>query len=455
MKRLLILMIPLLLLTSLAAQVNRTPNLSYDEARALALTGNNDYQAKLAARESARWSKNQALSSFLPNLSLSGTLLYMDPATEVQAGGSTITLNNDFRTFNLQLSQPLFTGGKLWQAYKMAEIGVEMSDLALQNQELTLLSDLETKYLAVLQTMALVDMNEQDYRSAQTNLEIATLKRDAGIISNADYLRFESNKASKEVSLLQAQSAFSLAQMSLRDLLNLDFSPIPEPVVINPEDPILTLLQGFDSQETGLLAARARNYGQSGSIALKISDRSLELSRRSYKISQGSFLPTVALAGSRQYQENGLERWDFEASNQIMLNVSIPLLPQVGNYSAMRKSYFDLQQKRYEASSLRSGVETGTEAAVLNLVSAAKQVRASNLALSYTEQTYEQMQERFRLNMLSSAELLDIDLMLSAARLSQNNSYYNYLKARAALKQLLGITDSQILNNLIQSGDNL
>ena len=455
MKRILSLSLIVLLLASLGAQAVRTPNLSYEEARTLALSNNNDYHAKLAARESARWSKNQALSSFLPNLSLSGTLLYMDPATEVQAGGSTIKLNNDFRTFNLQLSQPLFTGGKLWQAYKMAEIGVEMADLALQNQELTLLSDLESKYLAVLQTMALLDMNEQDYRSAQTNLEIATLKKDAGLISNADYLRFESNLASKEVSLLQAQSAFSLAQMSLRDLLNLDYSPIPAAVATDQEDPTLRLLQGFDSGETSLLAVRAKNYGQSGSIALKISERSLELSRRSYKISQGSFLPTVALAGSRQYQENGLDRWEFEASNQIMLNVSLPLLPQVGNYSAMRKSYFDLQQKRYEAESLRSGVETGMEAAVLNLVSAAKQVKASGLALSYTEQTYEQMQERFRLNMISSAELLDMDLMLSAARLSQNTSYYNYLKALAALKQLLGITDTQILNNLIQSGDNL
>ncbi|MEF3695308.1 MAG: TolC family protein [Candidatus Cloacimonadota bacterium] len=454
MKRLLILSLLILLLSALLAQ-DQSPLLSYEEAKALALANNSDYQARLAARESARWSKNQALSAFLPNLSLSGTLLYMDPATEVQAGGNTITLNNDFRTFNLQLSQPLFTGGKIWQAYKMAEIGVEMADLALQNQELTLLSELENKYLAVLQTRELLDMNELDYRSAETNLEIATLKKDAGIISNADYLRFESNLASKEVSLLQAQSAYSLAQMSLRDLLRLDYNPVPAPITTDPENPLLQLLQGYDSAATTALALRARAYGQTGSIALKISDRSLELSRRSYKISQGAFLPTVALTGSRQYQENGRERWEFEASNQIMLNVSIPLLPQVGNYSAMRKSYFDLQQKRYEAESLRSGVETGMEASVLNLVSAAKQVKAASLALSYTQETYEQMQERFRLNMISGAELLDIDLMLSAARLSQNNSFYNYLKALAALKQLLGITDTQVLNNLIQSGDNL
>lgn len=453
MKRYIIALLVLLMLGQIFAQV--LPNLSYEQARELALSGNSDYQAKLAALESARWSKNVALSSFLPSLSLSGTLLYMDPATQVQTGAGTIELNNDFRTLNMQLTQVLFTGGKLWQAYRIAGLGVEMAELALTNQELTLLTDLETKYLAVLQAQELLQMSELDYRSVQRNLELATLKQEAGLLSGADILRFESSKASKEVSLLQAQSAFSLAQLALRNLLGIDFDPVPYPVTSNSNDSLLTALQAYDAAASRALSSRARTYSTDSSVALKIMDKSLELSRRSYQISKASFLPTIALTGSRQYQENGLDRWDFSASNQIMLNVSIPLLPQVGNYSSLRKSYFDLQQRRWEAESTRRGIDLGVEAAVLNLVSSAKQVQAASLALRYAEQTYEQMQERFRLNLISSGDLLDMDLMLSAARLSNSNSYFNYLKARIALKQILGTTELDTLENLILSGDNL
>lgn len=441
-----ILMLMLIVVVGLGAR--EAANLSYDQARELAKQGNSDYQAKQSALEAAKWQKNVALSSFLPNLSLTGTLLYMDPAQSVQAGANTIELNNDFRTIGLSLSQPLFTGGKLWQAYKMAEIGVEMAELALKNQELSLMAELETSYLAVLQTMSLLDMAELDYQSAERNLEIALLKKDAGIISNADYLRFESNKASKEVSLLQAQSAYSLSQMKLKNLLGIEYYPVPQEIA-DQDDAQMQMISGFDTAKTRLLSNLARQRSQQDNIALRLTDSGLELSRRAYEISKGSFLPTVMLTGSRKYEENGIDRWDFNASNQIMLNVSLPLLPQLDNYATMRKSYFDLQQKKSEAETARDGIDTALEAAVLNLVSSAKQVGASKLALSYTEQTYEQLQQRYRMNMISSGELLDVELMLSAARVSYTGSLYNYYKARAALKQLLGMSTMDEYNDLI------
>lgn len=312
----------LMLIVVVGLGAREAANLSYDQARELAKQGNSDYQAKQSALEAAKWQKNVALSSFLPNLSLTGTLLYMDPAQSVQAGANTIELNNDFRTIGLSLSQPLFTGGKLWQAYKMAEIGVEMAELALKNQELSLMAELETSYLAVLQTMSLLDMAELDYQSAERNLEIALLKKDAGIISNADYLRFESNKASKEVSLLQAQSAYSLSQMKLKNLLGIEYYPVPQEIA-DQDDAQMQMISGFDTAKTRLLSNLARQRSQQDNIALRLTDSGLELSRRAYEISKGSFLPTVMLTGSRKYEENGIDRWDFNASNQIMLNVSL------------------------------------------------------------------------------------------------------------------------------------
>ena len=92
------------------------------------------------------------------------------------------------------------------------------------------------------------------------------------------------------------------------------------------------------------------------------------------------------------------------------------------------------------------------EAAVLNLVSSAQQVKASRLALDYTLQSYEQLQERFRMNLISSTELLDAELMLSSARLAYTNAHYAYLKNRLALMQGIGLENEQELDTLITSG---
>jgi len=82
-------------------------------------------------------------------------------------------------------------------------------------------------------------------------------------------------------------------------------------------------------------------------------------------------------------------------------------------------------------------------------VSSAKQVRAAKLTLQYTTITYEQLQERFKLNMLSTLELLDAELMLSSTRMAYSNSLYTYYKNRGTLAGLLGMDDPRDLNNLI------
>jgi outer membrane protein TolC len=63
---------------------------------------------------------------------------------------------------------------------------------------------------------------------------------------------------------------------------------------------------------------------------------------------------------------------------------------------------------------------------------------------------YDQLLERFRLNMLSGMELLDAELMLSASRLANNNAFYNFFKARLALLTAIGTDDYSVLNTLLQ-----
>ncbi len=87
----------------------------------------------------------------------------------------------------------------------------------------------------------------------------------------------------------------------------------------------------------------------------------------------------------------------------------------------------------------------------MTLISSARQIGSTELALRSSEQLYEQLQERFKLNMISAKDLLDAELMLSAARLSQNGAYYSYLKARAALLQLLALDNAAELDKLIEN----
>jgi outer membrane protein TolC len=447
-----LLLIPMLFMAVLLCAQAET--LSLEEARGLALEQNNDYQASLADLEAARWSRLSALSSFLPSMTLDGAWLYMDPAQTVQAGNSTITLNHDFRSFGFSLSQPLFLGGKLWQAYQMAKVGEDMAQTTLAAKRLEILNGTDERYLAVLQTQNLLAMAELDLESAERNLEIAQLKYDNGLLSSADYLRFKGRLASKEVSHLQAQTALQMSQLSLRDYLGMDKLPLVEELPALQEDPQLYVLDSYDTAASRRLSDLALQKGREENHSLKLLENSVELSRRSYQLSKGSFLPTLMLVASRQYDENGIDRYKFTPSDQIMLTASLPILPQLGNYANTRKAKALYSKASLQARTAELGILMGTEAAVLNLVSAAKQVQAASLALSYTQQSYEQLQERFRANLISTTELLDAELMLSSARMAYTNSVFAYHKARLELQKLLGLEDPTTLNEMILSGVN-
>jgi outer membrane protein len=426
-------------------------SITLKQAQEQALQYNSAYAAKEAAAGAAKWGKTNAISTVLPTLSLSGNYIYTDPATTYQSGAQQISMNNDMRTLSLNLSQPLFLGGKAWQAYKMASTTEEMAKLSLQNQRFVLFSEVESKYLAALQLKVLYQISQQEIKSAEDNLVLAKMKQDNGIFSRADYLRFQSRLAGKQVSGLQAQTALQLALQDLANYLGMDEMIMPADISMDSESAEIDRLDSFDLDRSNTLSDKLLQLALQRNFNYRILDKSVELSQRAFTIAKASFLPTLMLTGSRQYRENGIDRYEFTASNQIMLNASLPILPGLGYYSAAKKAKEEARKASLEAKTATDGIKLGIQASTLNWISSAKQVKSAELGLSYTEELYSQMQERFRLNMLSPLELLDAELMLSAARMTHTNAFYSYLKSRSALMQALALEDKTELYTLIQN----
>lgn len=443
------LMLILIVLSPLWAQ-----SISLEKALQLALENNPSWQAKLTEAELAQQNVSSATSNFLPSLKLDGAWLYMDPAQTVQTSFGPIALNKDMRQFGFTLTQPLFLGGKAWQAYQMAKLGEQLTQVDLASERLGLIGEVNKLYLNLLQAQDMQKIAHLDRQSASLNLEIAQIKFDNGLLSNADLLRFKSQLASKDVMLLQAGTALQLSRLQLKNMLALDYLPEAEELDEIDNDPVLNSLEGCGADEVNAFTQRALRQGRETNSALKALEGSLELSRRGIQIAKASFLPSVILVGSSNFNENGIERYKFNNSNQIMLTASLPLLPMFGNVAEHKKAELQHRKALLDVKAATDAIFLGTEAAVLNLVGAAKQFRASSIALEYTRQSYLQMQERFRMELISSKDLLDAELMLSAARISHSNAVFDYHKARIALMQLLAFETPQQLDSMIISGVN-
>ncbi|MDY0319450.1 MAG: TolC family protein, partial [Candidatus Cloacimonadaceae bacterium] len=352
------------------------------------------------------------------------------------------------RTFSLNLSQPLFLGGKLYQSYKIASTSQEIADLSQEAKRFELLSGVESRFYSLLQLQELLNIGRAELERARNNLDLAEIKLLNGLIARADKLRFQANLANKEIALMQSKTAFDLALRDFANFLGSEELLVPTAPATNATQ-ILPFAELSEADTEQFLSA-LRTLGKRDNLQLKVIGKSLELSERAYKIAKGSFLPSLNLVGSRSWEENGIDRYQFEASNQIMLNLSVPLLPQAGNYAAMRKAFFDAQQASIEARQASEGIVLGLEAAAMKMLSSARQVNAAKLSLELTQDMYDQLEERYRLNMISTIELMDAELMLSAAKMGYTNAYYDFFKARLDLLSMLGTDDLGILTALLE-----
>jgi outer membrane protein TolC len=307
----------------------------------------------------------------------------------------------------------------------------------------------ENKYLTVLRLKTIYELSQAELNTARENQELALLKLQTGLIAQGEFLRFKANTANKEVAELQAQTALQLALQDFANYLNSSELLLPLELDLENDQELIDRLRSYTLGQTQELVNKALQLVEKQNLNLKILDKTTDLSDRAYKIAKASFLPTVVLSGSRKYEENGIDRYEFTPSDQIMLNASIPLFPLLGSYANLKKAKTDIQRTRLEAKSVSDAIRLSTQSAVINWVSAAKQVNGSELALQYSEQLYQQLRERYNQNMLSSVDLLDAELMLSAARLTATNAYFSFYLSRSALMQVLAMEDPASLEAIL------
>jgi outer membrane protein TolC len=162
----------------------------------------------------------------------------------------------------------------------------------------------------------------------------------------------------------------------------------------------------------------------------------------------GNFLPSVNLQYSNSWSKYDIQD-DYEESGQLGINLSVPIFPLVDNGLEVAKANHNLKQAKYTLGTVSSGIKLSLQSSLINLVAAAKTVKSAKLAMSYSQETYDQMKERFALGANTANDLLFVEVMFTSAQNQYTSSFYNYLRAKSNLMLIMGEEDPQILEKII------
>ncbi len=417
--------------------------LTLRESVGIALDNN---PAALAAWEKvhvAEAKRGESFSNFLPHVSASAAagknfieypLITLPP----QFGGGTLATGPDeasnYNTYSLTVNQTLFTGGKLLVGQKIADINYQIAwqdYLRLSNETVLNVVSSYYDYLKAKKSLEVIDLS---LANLNRNLEQTQVFYSAGIGSNVDLLRVETQVANIKITRLQAASGLRLARLAFETNLGRKLRPDEEPAETElAGTPEVTL----DQEAVLKTAYDYRPEWRQYQLGLNAAENAVGLS-------YSNFLPNLALQWSigrtiNQYpntpaSNSNLENW------RALLVGSWNIFDGFNTPMQIKESYASLDAARAQARQIKDGIALDVNSAYLNLVSAADRIAASQVAADLAEKTLQTAEINYKAQILTEQQYLDAHLADQSARLALWSSKYDYEVAKARLNKAVGKT---------------
>ena len=417
-------------------------DITLGQAKEIALQNYPVYLSEIEALKSAQSGRWNAYTGLLPSASLNASQTRYNP-------DQTVGINNadKMTTYGISITQPIFNGGKIWLGARMQEDVVKLSKENLRMTKLQTLAGVEQQYFSVLQNEKLMHIAELDLESSKTNLEIARTKYDAGLLSKGEYLQIEAEKTNKMVSVLQMKNLFQTSKMNLQNYLQIGAIGKIEPVDSTEYSTLLEVLQNLSLAEIDSISNGFVRYGMEHSPLIAMSNIAIGTSKKSLLMAGGNFLPSLNLSYSKNWVKYDFMS-DYDNSESITLSASLPIFPIVDNVTSFTQAHHDLKRSQYDYRSTEDGVVIGIKGQFLNLVSYANSIIAAKASRAQASETYAQMQEYFAQGLISANELNATQTLYLSTQNQYVQSLYDFLGAKSALLQQLGVEEDIILETV-------
>ena len=397
----------LTLITSIlcALTINAQAPLTLDQCRQLALDNNKRMVAATRQTQAAHYTMQSYKGNFFPNFTASGTGLYSSangtfsipggnlPTFALDAAGQPapnggfayfpgIDLNYKVRTVwmgGIQVEQPVFMGGKILAAYRMATLGKQMAQL---NETLTateVILETDQAYALLVKAQEMNKVAESYHAVLQELMKNVQSAYKHGLKSKNDVLKVQVKLNESELSIRKAGNALRLANMNLCHLIG---KPLTETLQISDDFPVIE--QSLEMQVNDITARP--EYG--------LLEKQVAVAKQQVKLTQGELLPQVGIRGSYDYT-HGLkvnEQTLFDkGSFTVMLNVSVPIFHFGERINRIRAAKAKLEQARTEQADWN-------EKMYLELTQAANNLDEAKLQTALADRSLEQADENRRIS---------------------------------------------------------
>jgi len=405
--------------------------LTLEESIDIALKNNPQIKAQNENVYGRLMQKRSAFADMLPevNLDYSYTRLNEEPLMTIQIPPAVTPSDipvgkKDNYRFSVSATQPLYTGGALYNAYKVAGNTYQAADLGRVSTIRDLKRQMIQGYYGLIQARQTLEVARSASASIKSHLDVANAFFGQGMIPKNDLLEAEVRYAQSLQNLIQAENAARLAESNLNQLMGRDLSI---PIVTGLEVPMPDLTRNLDESTQTALTNRQE---------LKITELRLDSANKGISISRSGYLPTVAATAT--YRREGEDPDAEEDVWSLGVGLTWNIFRGGFTYFDVSRARADRNQLSYILQSQKNQVGLEVKNYYLSAEEAKARTAVAEQAIGQARENLRIQKDRYNLQVATTTDVLDAESLLDQARMNYISARTDYVTSIAALRAAMG-----------------
>jgi outer membrane protein len=362
----------------------------------------------------------ESKAAVLPNLTgdVSQTIINGNNAN--QATGSFQSQARFSSSYGLNSSMILYNGGYLKNDIRSKQFSVQSANLNVKETENSLTLSITQAFFNVLLAREIIVSFEAVLETSTGQLQQGQQRFDAGSMAKKDLLQLQSQVATDQYNLINANNNFKLNTVDLKQLLLL---PSSFDLQVTAPDSIPAQRSLTSLMDAERLAQQTRPEVMNGLVQIKIAQIELEKIKASTK-------PTISLGAglATGYSDNqGVEYLPQLHNNfyqSLGVTMAVPIYSRRVNKTNINKSKIELQQSQLALYNIKTILDQLVERNYINLLNAQAQYTSAETRFKISEEIYNITNEQLKLGAVNTVELLQVkDAYLQALQTSIQAKY--------------------------------
>ncbi len=412
--------------------------LTLEESIAIALQNNPQIKAQNENVRGRLMEKRQSLANLLPLVSLNYSYTRYNqapfiPLPPMAIPPSTTSLFPDetqtgFRNnyaFSVQATQPLFTGGALYNAYNVAGNTYQATDLT-RSQTIRDLKRLVIEgYYRLIQARQTLDVARSSMVSLKSHLDVANAFYNQGMIPKNDLLQSQVSYAQSQQYVIQADNAARIAESNLNEIMNRDLAT---PIATEKEIPMPPLNETVDQATETAFANRQE---------IRVTQLQLDSANKGITIARAGYFPS--LAATAAYDKIG-EQPDVDFLDSWSLGVGATWYIFQGGFTTadVSRATADRNRVLYQLQAQKNRVALEVKNDYLSVQEAKARIAVAEQAIAQAQENLRIQKDRYNLQVSTTTDVLDAESLFAQAQMNYITARSDYARFMAALRSAMG-----------------